>query len=101
MHDRAMKALMRLQEARLNEEARSQEEEARLEEEDQFEEDTVEGVVVKPEPVIKTAVPRTSEPPQHEKQNLQNEANEAVPCPTEPAIKPPCVPEDLPLMPKN
>jgi hypothetical protein len=100
MHDRAMKALMRLREARLKEEARVEKAESRLQEEEHLEEDTVEAVEVKPEPLIKPAVPTTSEHPQPEKQNLQNEANRADPCPIQPVIKLPCVPEDLPFMPK-
>jgi hypothetical protein len=100
MHDRAMKALMRLQEARLKEETRLQEEESRSEEEEQLEGDTVEAVEVKPEPVNKPAVPITSQPPQPANQNLQNEPNEANPCPVQPAIRPTYIPEDLPVMPK-
>jgi hypothetical protein len=100
MHDRAMKALMRLQEARLNEEARVEEEELQ---DDTIQNDPppqVHAVESKPEPVAKPAVPTTSEPPQPEKQNLQNEANEANPHPAPPAIKPTYIPEDLPYTPK-
>jgi hypothetical protein len=100
MHDRAMKALMRLQEARLKEEARFQEEELRLEEKEQPEEDTLEAVKPELEPVTKPAVPATYEPPQPQKQNLQNEPDNPPGYPVQPLCKPGYTLEDMPRMPK-
>ena len=101
MHDRAMKALERLQEARLQEarlqeahlqeahlqeahlqEARSQEIPPEQKKEDHQAAPPV--IEVKPEPAPKPAVPTTSEPPQLEKQNLRNEADPrfSTPCVT-------------------
>jgi hypothetical protein len=110
MHDRAMKALERLQGPRFNAANREQEQDAepagpkrqnkRPEARQENQEDQPEAAEPKPEPVTKPAVPTTSNPTQPKKQNLQNEAKDANPARIPQAIKPTEPPDDLPATPK-
>jgi hypothetical protein len=76
MHDRAMKALTRLQDARLKEARTNQE---------PLQNEVPPALGSTPEPVCEPAVTTTCEPTEPETQNLQNDAK---PQPPRPSIEP-------------